>query len=116
MSKSIRFVRRGVHGRIPMNFNMPGVIKSRQAVVHITAAEIQTAPVFDIVGGHDEQKFIYNVGDADIWVTNVSPHSNDHFFGEPGGVGFVLHVNWHAPLDVAITITVEDAPPFEIQN
>jgi hypothetical protein len=56
------------------------------------------------------------LGDANVWVSNVSPHFNQHFSGEPGGVEFILNVDWPSPLDVGITITVEDQTPTEIQN
>jgi hypothetical protein len=115
MSQSIRFVRRGVRGRVRQNFNLPGLIHSAQAVVHITAGEVRQGNR-SIVAGGAVQDFIYILGDADIWVSNISPHFNSHFNGELGGVEFILHVNWHAPLDVGITITVEDHTPFEIQN
>ena len=114
MSKSIRFVRRGVQGRVRQNFNWPGVINSAQAVVHITAGEVIQGPRTEV--GGIAQDFIYNLGNADVSVSNISPHFNSHFGGEPGGVEFILHVNWDSPLDVAITITVEDQTPVEIQN
>jgi hypothetical protein len=98
-----------------MNFNMPGIIKSGQAVVHITAGEIRPGPRIPGAGGV-VQDFMYNLGAADVWVSNISPHFNQHFGGEVGGVEFVLHVDWDSPLDVAITITVEDQTPVEIQN
>jgi hypothetical protein len=119
MSQSIRFVRKGVHGRVSQNFNLPGIIKSRQAVVHISAAEVQRAPDSEVVGPNGQvvkQNFTYHVGDANVWVSNISPHFNDHFPGEPGGVGFVLNVDFPQPIDVAITITVEPQTPFEIQG
>ncbi len=120
MARSIRFVRRGVHGRVRQNFNLPGLITSRQAVVHITAGEIQFGGNPSTVIGPDGheviQSFIYHLGDANVWVSNVSPHFNDHFPGEPGGVEFVVNVDWGSPLDIGITITVEDQTPFEIQN
>ncbi len=56
------------------------------------------------------------LGDADVWVSNVSPHFAQHFPGEEGGVEFILHVDWPDPLDVAYTISVEDLPPIDIQN
>ncbi|MFK4728998.1 hypothetical protein ROT00_04865 [Agromyces mediolanus] len=113
MGQSIRYVRRGIRGRSVQNFNWPGVITAK-SVVHITAGEVgfgttqktATAPA---------QDFYYHVGDADIWVSNVSPHRNE-FNGDPGGVTYVLHVGWDSPLDVAVTITVEDALPVEIQG
>lgn len=118
MATTYRQVLRGVHGRISVNFNLPGVIKSRQAVVNITAGEIQfngsTSAALGPNGKVVEQDFVYTVGDADVWVSNVSPHFNDHFEGEEGGVGYVLHVGWDSPLDAAVTITVEDSTPFGI--
>jgi len=115
MSKSIRFVRRGVKGRVRQNFNWP-VIKSAQAVVHITAGEVKPGSPSIVLGGHAEQDFIYHLGDADVWVSNISPHFNSQFPGEPGGVEFILHVDFNSPIDVGITITVEDDAPLEIQN
>lgn len=114
MSNSIRFVRRGVQGRVRQNFNLPGIINSAQAVVHITAGEVTQGP--RTLVGAIAQDFIYKVGAANIWVSNISPHFNSHFGGEPGGVEFILNVDWDSPLDVGITITVEDQTPFEIQN
>lgn len=120
MSTSIRFVRRGVQGRVRQNFNLPGIISSAQAVVHITAGEVVVGGEPSVVvgpGGTEVvQAFSYNLGDADVWVSNISPHFNQHFPGEQGGVEFILHVNFEAPLDVGITITVEDQTPTVIQN
>lgn len=118
MATSFRHLLRGVNGRVRANFNMPGVVKSRQAVVHITAGEVVfgggTSEVLGPNGQLVTQPYHYNLGDADIWVSNVSPHFNDHFNGEPGGVEYILHVNWDTPLDVAVTITVEEDTPAEI--
>ena len=118
MSKSVRFVRKNMQGRVPMNFNWPGVIRSRLAVVNITAAEVIPGARSIAVGpnGAVSMDWIYHVGAANIWVSNVSPHFNDHFGGEPGGVEFILHVDFSSPLNVAITITVDDAIPIEVQN
>ena len=115
MAKSARYVVHNAHGRSKQNFNMPGVIKSRQAVVHITASEVTAAPA-SVVAGGGTQNFMYNVGAANVWVSNVSPHFNDHFQGEPGGVEYILNVDWQSPLNVAVTVTVEDDPPFSIQQ
>jgi hypothetical protein len=113
MARSIRFVRRGVQGAVRQNFNWPGVITAR-SVVHITAAEVgpgttqaHPTPPF--------QDFFYHLGAASIWVSNVGPHKNE-FTGDPGGVEFLLHVDFGSPLDVGITITVEDDIPVEIQG
>ena len=116
MSQSVRRVLHGVNGRVRVNHNLPGIVKSPQAVVHITAGEIAAGPPSQVLGGAAEQDFMYVLGDADVWVSNVSPHFAQHFPGEEGGVEFILHVDWPDPLDVAFTITVEDLPPIDIQN
>ncbi|MBD0692683.1 hypothetical protein [Streptomyces sp. CBMA123] len=88
-------------------------------MVHITAGQvIDAAPSEIFPGGQSlEQDFIYNLGDADVWISNISPHGeNDHFSGEPGGVEFILHVDYPEPLDVAVTICVDDAPPVSISD
>jgi hypothetical protein len=113
-STSVRFVKRRVRGRIPQNFNLPGIIKSAQAVVHMTAGEITAGPRTQV--GNVAQDFIYHIGDANVWISNVSPHFNSHFGGEVGGVEYVLNVDFPNPIDVAITITVEENTPVEIQN
>jgi hypothetical protein len=116
MAKSFRHVIRGAHGRVRANFNV-GWIKSRQAVVQVTAGEISfnTDPS-EVQGpnGLVVQDFMYILGDADVWVSNVCPHFNDHFPGEEGGVEYILHVDWPDPLDVAVTITVEDETIFGV--
>jgi hypothetical protein len=116
MAQSTRFVVHGARGRIPMNHNWPAVIISRESVVHITAAEVIPAgAVIPPPGTLITQNFIYHIGEANVWVSNISPHNNDHFTGEPGGVEFVLHVDFRSPISVGITITVEDQPPVAIQ-
>jgi hypothetical protein len=118
MGKSIRYVLRGQKGRVRQNFNWPE-IRSNRAVVYITAGEVISNPAEQ--GPHFQgtgpwQDFMYNLGDADIWVSNISPHAGDHFSGEPGGVEFILHVIWDSPLDVGITIVVEDDEPLNIMG
>jgi len=115
MAKSARFVLSGVRGRHPQNFNWP-VINNRERVVHITAAEVQAGTTASPVGS-PSQKFVYHLGAANVWVSNVSPHGpNDHFAGEPGGVEFIVNVDSGSPLDVSVTITVEDDLPVTIDN
>jgi hypothetical protein len=82
--------------------------------VHVTAGEVapgttQSQPTPPI------QNFFYVLGEANIWVTNISPFRNE-FTGQTGGVRFILHVDWATPLNVAATITVEDNLPVEIQG
>jgi hypothetical protein len=114
MSTSVRFVRRGVRGVSRSNFNLPNIIKSAQAVVHMSAGEITAGPRTTV--GTVNQDFIYHLGDASVWISNISPHFNSHFGGEVGGVEYNLHVDFDSPIDVAVTITVEDNTPVEIQN
>jgi hypothetical protein len=113
MSNSIRWVIKRVNGRVRANFNWPGVITAR-SVVNITAGEVGFGSS-EIVRSGPPQNFFYHLGDADIWVSNICPHHNS-FNGDPGGVSFILHVGWDSPLDVAVTITVDDALPVEIQG
>jgi hypothetical protein len=40
----------------------------------------------------------------------------DQFNGESGGVEFILNVDSASPIDVAVTITVEDNFPVEVQG
>jgi hypothetical protein len=116
MGQSVRYVIHGVHGRVPQNFNWPA-IKSNQAVVHITAGEVVPGGTSDGggPGGLTRQNFMYHIGNANVWISNVSPHFNDHFNGEPGGVEFVLNVDFPSPINVAVTIAVEDRTPLDIQ-
>ncbi|GAB7185939.1 hypothetical protein ATKI12_5770 [Kitasatospora sp. Ki12] len=120
MPQSFRIRYRGQKGRIPKNFGLPSVIHTRHAVVHITAGEVRDGGPSEVQapGGHTvEQDFIYNLGDADVWVSNISPHGeNDHFQGEEGGVEFILHVDYGHPVDVGVTICVDDEPPVFIDN
>ena len=101
MSQSIRvFYGRelGFRGRVRVNFNWPPI--NALSVVNITAGEAHDFGSSALLGG---QQFLYNLGDANVWVSNISPHQ--------GGVEFILHVDWPDPLNVAVTITVEDSPP-----
>jgi hypothetical protein len=100
MSHTIRILYRGQHGRIRKNFNWgitPPITK--KSVVVMSAAEAVTTQ--GLFGPEEQTNF--NLGDADVFVTNVSPHA--------GGVEFILHVNWNSPLDVLVDLTVLD--PYE---
>jgi hypothetical protein len=117
MAQSFRIVSRQIHGRVPHNFNTP-IIRSSQAVVHITASQIAPGPPDEITGpaGLTNQNFLYFIGAANIWVSNVSPHFRSHFPDEPGGVEYVVNVDFPKPLDVGITITIEDQTPVSVQQ
>lgn len=112
MSQSVRWVIRGVHGRVRCTFTWP--IISARSVVHVTAGEVRFGTT-QLRPTPPAQDFHYIVGDADVWVSNISPRKNE-FRGDEGSVQFILHVNWGSPLDVAATITVEDDLPIEIQG
>jgi hypothetical protein len=113
-TRSFRYLIRGVRGRnIRCNCNLDGIIKSRQAVVHVTAGEAvpfqesaHTGPDGVIV----RQNWAYTLGAAPVWVSNISPHFS------PGGVEFLLQVEWGSPLNIGVTITVEAETPFQIQG
>lgn len=113
LATSIRYVVRGVSGRRRQNFNWHEVIKSRQAVVQVTAAEIRLADSSIVLGSGQEQNFAYHLGDANIWVSNISPH-DDH--GGGAGVEYILHTDFSQPIDIAVTITVDDNTPVEIHR
>jgi hypothetical protein len=119
MSQSFRHVFRGVNGRVRANFNSSAV-RSDTSVVNITAGEIKprdpNVPQLFRDAGDPGQNFVYTLGDANVWVSNVSPHRQDHFDGEPGGVEFILNVDFPSPIDVAVTITVDDAFPVSVDS
>ena len=86
----------GLRGRCRMNFNWSVI--SADSIVLISAGE--AGNVIPGVGFTLLPTFNFVLGDADVFVTNVSPHA--------GGVEFILHVNWNAPLNIAVDITVLD--------
>ena len=123
MARSYRHLITGVHGRISETFTPPGgEIMSAQAVVHVSAGQVavrEPGPgdmAFGPDGGKTmTQPFAYTVGDADVWVSNVSPLSlEDNPAGGSGGVAYVLHVDSASPVDVAVTITIEDQTVWAI--
>jgi len=115
MPKSVRFVKRGVLGVSRHNMQMPGVITSAKAVVHISAGEVMPGTTTNNTNP-PIQDFYYHLGTARVWVSNVSPHKNDFNREDPGGVEFLIHVDGDTAVDVGVTITVMDEIPFEIQG
>jgi hypothetical protein len=107
MARSIRILYRGVQGRVRCNHNWQP-INEKSAVV-ITAAEWAPAGgIFGVTVGRP------NLGDANIYITNIGPHNPE---GADGGVEFYLHVDWGAPLNVIVTISVlEDIEDFVVAN
>ena len=119
MSKSIRLLLRGVQGLYSVNHNWPGVIKSRMAIVHITAGEAHNTGSLPAEGKAPNgtsimQDWEYKLDNRTmIWVSNISPHDD---FGGGGGVEFFVHVDSPWPRDVGVTITVEDEALSQIDN
>ena len=99
--QTIRLLYRGQQGRLRKNFNWginPPITKKSVIVMSAGEATVDPGSIFG-----PENASSFNLGDADVDVTNVSPHD--------GGVEFILHVNWGSPLDVLVTLTVLD--PYE---
>jgi hypothetical protein len=96
MARSIRVLYQGVQGRVRRNVNWDAI--TRSSAVLITAAE--WSPAGGLFGLRVGRPLL---GDANIYVTNIGPHGPP---GEAGGVEFHLHVDWHAPLYVIVTISV----------
>src|SRR5688572_29747760 len=72
-----------VHGRVQADFAW-SIIGDR-SVVHVSASEIVLGkPVLGF--GPLVFAWAYNIGHADVWVSNISPRD--------GGVTLILHVNW----------------------
>ena len=100
MPHTVRQYWRGLHGRVPLNFNWNLI--SHDSVVLVTAAEYAV----DAGSPATSQRF---VGAANITVSNVSPHSPPY---DPNhGVTFVVTVDWPTPLNIVTDITVLDAKP-----
>lgn len=103
MARSIRLLYRNMQGRVRCNFDWDGLTESSAVV--ITAAEWKpSADPFDSPPGRP------NLGEANVYVTNIGPHDPE---GAAGGVEFHLHVDWDSPLTVMVTIS--DLGPIESQ-
>jgi hypothetical protein len=82
-------------GRVRLNFNWDAI--NGDSVVDVSASEYhrpETSP----------ESAYRLIGDAPIRVGSIAPHSN------PGGVTFVVEVDWDDPLPIATDITVMDPP------
>jgi hypothetical protein len=88
------------HGRRRQNLQISGVNTTSVAI--ITAAEY--SPEFVPPNHPNERR--RHLGDANIWVSNVSVHGDD---GTPNnGVEFIINVDWPDPLFVVVDITILD--------
>lgn len=101
MPRTIRVWYANESGRIRKNVDW-GITPpmTRKSVVLISASEALRPSENTI---NIESNALYNLADADVYVTNISPHD--------GGVEFILHVNWNTPLYVMVDITILD--PYE---
>jgi hypothetical protein len=116
MSRSFRDVVHGVQGRHRHNYNFPvdkrgnqdPLFKSRNLAINVTAGEVKPNEIASSTLGDPARNFIYWLGDANVWVSNISPHFEDHYRGEVSGVEFIINVDFDSPLDVAFTVTVEE--------
>ncbi len=84
---------KGLRGRCRMNFNWPPIKKNSVVLISAAEATVDTGSLFGI-----ENAVSPNLGDADVYVTNVGAHE--------GGVEFILHVNWNDPLPILVDILV----------
>jgi hypothetical protein len=96
MSESVRFVVHRVMGRTHRIFRW--WIIDVLSVVQITAGEVRPRKPRDTSPAQDYE---FIIGEADVGVTNIGPGV--------GHVEYYLHVAWNAPLDIRITITVENS-------
>lgn len=94
-------------GRVRVNFNWPPI--HLDSAVIVTAAEF--TPQFGGLPGFGPKTLGRpNLGEANVYVTNIGPHGPEP---DVGGVEFLLHVDWDSPLDVIVTISVlEDIEVF----
>jgi hypothetical protein len=93
------------NGRRPFNWQMPGHINSDSVVV-ITASEYEP----EVVPPNHPNERLRHLGNANIWITNISPHGD----GSPNfGVEFAINVDFPSPLFVVVDITVLDPPRQE---
>ena len=100
MAKSRRVLYRRQQGQLRKNLNWPSI--NLDSAVTITAAE------FTPVSGGSALPKTHgrpHLGLAKVYVTNIGPHGSG---AEAGGVEFFLHVESASPLDVIVTITVDE--------
>jgi hypothetical protein len=103
MSNSTRvYFQQPIQGRHRQNFQLPNI--NTTSTVLVTAAEYDPNRV---PPNHTNER-VRNLGDANIWISNIGPHGDD---GTPNnGVEFIINVDFGSPLFVVVDITVLDPP------
>jgi hypothetical protein len=105
MSQTVRKYYKPLKGRHIMNFNWDAI--DQGSVVLVTASEFSPSKPTEHVAGTDQHRFI---GAANVWVAGIAPHST------PGGVTFVVNIDWGEPISIVVDITVFDQHPWQIQD
>ena len=83
-------------GRVELNFNWDAI--QERSVVNVSASECNRPEA----SPENTRRF---VGAATVKVCNVSPHTN------PGGVTFVVQIDWGDPIPFVTDITLFDELP-----
>lgn len=117
MARTGRVYWRARKGRHKFEVSWPGVINFRSVVI-ITVSEYNRLLPLDLsipVPGapppplHNDDRLRF-VGDANVWVCDIAPHGPDPANNDPGGVQFVINIDWHEPITVVTDIIVIDDP------
>jgi hypothetical protein len=96
-------------GRRRQNVQFAGVNTSSVAIV--TAAEYFPERV---PPNHPNER-VRNLGDANVWVSNVGVHGDDGT--STNGVEFIINVDNSSPIFIVVDVTILDAvlfPPLHI--
>ena len=103
MSRSTRiYFQQPFQGRHRQNVQLGNV--NTTSTILVTAAEYSPERV---PPSHPNER-VRNLGDANIWISNIGPHGED---GTPNnGVEFIINVDFNRPLFVVVDITVLDPP------
>ena len=91
-----------IQGRHRQNVQLSNV--NTTSSVLVTAAEYNPS---NVPPAHPDER-VRNLGDANIWISNIGPHGDD---GTPNnGVEFIINVDFSVPLFVVVDVTVLDPP------
>ncbi len=106
MATPMRFHYGRIRGRSVQHVRFHGV--HPWSAVYVNASETTGFGSADFHPGYwNSQRYHLFIGAADVFVTNVAPYE--------GGVAFMLHVDYWAPLSVAVTIQLLDENPIQVR-